>query len=225
MQDWQRQSYLARQRLLKSHVFVDTKQQQRYQAKFDIHPAYLSKNPQVEVKDSNVVQTILTRRQAQELDIFLSDNELEGDFKKVFYSSLQLNGMQVRTEKSEVGIKTRDSIVCGRNIMEDEKESWVEYFFGTVRCILQYGDEDPNTGRIVQYGDEEPITLAYVAWFKVVSNVLGDDQLGGLAPIPVKKRSRQERSNGWINVAHLELAQHMVVGDMSDRVFYIIHKI
>ena len=213
MRDWQRQSYLARERVLKPELFLGTKQHTRYQDKFNLHPAYLSEEPVVVLKEGNVIPSSLTRRQERELHNFARDNDLDEKATMVCYSSLELNNMQVRTQQSEVDIKTCDSIVCGRNYIlndSDDDDAWgeEEIFFGYVRHILKYGTE----------------TLVYVAWFRCLSP-LGDDQLGGLAVIPVQNRSQKNKSNGWIHVAHLSLQQHLLICDTSDSIFYIVIKI
>ena len=133
----------------------------------------------------------------------------------LFYEAMELNRIQVRTEYSEVGLKTCASIVCGRHYVrgysddsDDELEE--EFFYGAVRHILKYGAHP----------------LLYVTWFKVYG-FLGDDQLGGLAIIPVRSRTdrSRDRSNGWIHASNLALQQHLMVGKVTDGKFYIVVKI
>ena len=218
MGDWQRQSYLARERVLKPEVFLETKQQTRYAEKFNVLPAYLSDQPQIVLKESNVILSSLSLRQQQELKLFVGDNDMElnladdDDETKhmIYYRGLEVNGVQVRTADSEVDLKTRDSIVCGRHSSEDADDDVVdEVFYGTVCHILMYGDEP----------------LVYVDWFRCIADTVTHDQLGGLAAIPVCKRTARTRSNGWINVSNLALQQHILVGDVSDSIFYIVIKI
>ena len=221
MRDWQRQSYLARQRVLHPEHFLETKQQTRYTNKFDTQPAYLSEHQEILLTESREIRSSLNLRQQRELKNFVEDHDLDPNLEPgndatehvVYYGAMVLNSMQVRTKESEVGLKTRDSVVCGRHCVDgdsDDSDDEVryEYFFGTVRHILEYGVE----------------VIVYVDWFKVFGT-LGDDQLGGLAIIPVRTRSASMRSNGWIHANNLQLQQHVLVGKVTDPRFYVVVKI
>ena len=215
MRDWQRHEYVSRERILHPDLFPDTKKQIHLQAITTGEPTYLSHelepNVVLMVKDIKRNES-LSARAHEELRRFVSDNALtlsreERKNGVLYYESLEVNGIHIRTGQSERGIKTRDSIVGGR-YWHDEKSREV-FIFGSVLHILQYGSE----------------TLIYGKWFRNISRRISDDQRAGLAIIPVTNRTNDTALNGWINVNDLLMQHHILVGNMMDRVFHIVIKI
>lgn len=226
MSDWQRHEFLGRQRALHPEMFLED---DKKQAKFDHlrlrHPVYLSDSGEVELKASEVIvhNVHLSPDATEELTSFLEDNQIRlapGEERKkqvVYYRGLELNSIKIRTAASEAGIKTRDSIVCGRYYVYDadgDDDDWGEerLIFGSVQHILKYGSE----------------TLVYADWFQKTCSRFTDDHREGLCVIPVRKRNRRiqrDKINGWMQVDHLLMQRHMLVGDVTDSEFYIVIKI
>ena len=112
MKDYQRQDYIARERVLNPGIFSESKAQRRYQDTFTTHPLYLEKQPKIAVLDTSKVPNTLSRVAILELQnhascygmglINMDDLQL--------YSKFSLNGIQIRTRESEMKIATRDSI-------------------------------------------------------------------------------------------------------------------
>ena len=118
MQDYQRQEFVARERILRPDVFGVTLEQARLLDMVNNAPMYVNKTPQVDLKPSARVDVRLPPVAVEELENFVDDHLYDlgewhlDDLK--FFHSLSLNGIAVRTKSSEATLKTRDSIVCGR---------------------------------------------------------------------------------------------------------------
>ena len=209
MKDYQRQEFLARERVLQPELFTEacapSSQHKRYMERFTSHPLYLDKTPRYTVKSTSRVPVTLSASASVELKIFVTDNDL-GDAlrRKVFFSDFTLNHIAIRTAESERTNKTRDSIVCGRYEIDDDED---EIFFGQVQYILKFCDT--------------PGILLNVEWFQTDQDTdVTDDQRAGLDP--VKFRQRTTLTNNWIHADNLVLQKHIIVGDIRARTFRVV---
>jgi len=219
MLDAQRESYLARARVLNPEVLLPSKQQCRFVERFNNYPAYLSKCAQFQAKSSSVIRNPLSPRERKNFDKFLGESEIvienDGDF--TFLDRFYLNGLLVRTRVSERSVKTCDSIVAGRYASSDQANS--EDFSD------EEGGENLYIGQVTHIVKIEEEVFVNVAWFKHTdhSGVFSINQQQGLAPIRMKLHPLD---HAWMFAGHLILQQHFLVGTVSQsQHFYVIVKV
>jgi hypothetical protein len=225
MQDYQRQEYISRERILHPELFPPTKEQMRCLSRFNNIPAYIDRMPRVSVKKSCLLNSIRSSKVSiVELKIYARDNDIKTDLSEVkWYSEIELNCIRVRTESVEDKNKTRDSIICGRfrseddeydSDLDDEDSDQEDIFvFGQVRYIIRWEDR----------------TLLNVNWFTTERDEVSEDQRNGLEPIRVREgRKRGQGMNDWIDVDHLVIQEHMVIDvERADnvKVFHLVIRI
>ena len=207
MSDFLRQEFLARQRILYPHLFPSSSKQQRYQESFSRHPKYLSTGAaELEFKDSREMKSppVMTQQELRLFGQYLRFNGSRAtinfeDWK--FYTSVQSNCVTIRTQASEVRIKTRDSIVCCKFHVPSPVMS--RYYFGVVKHIARNKLDGAEA-------------LVCVRWFKNLNpdGCVSEDQRAGLEVVPCGEM-RQDQM--WTEVSCLELQNHVVVGDVNNR--------
>ena len=213
MQDYQRQEYVARERVLHPEVFGVTKEQSQLMERVNNAPMYVNKTPQVIVKSSSQIKGSVDTLARTELKIFMREQGMRNiqTYKLKLYSTMTLNGILVRTKDSEATLKTVDSIVCGRfrpmstssdsSDSDDDLENTDELYFGQVQYIVQLDE----------------VILCNVDWFKSHRDEITQDQRNGLSVVRVTiGRNRANLMNNWINAEHLSFQQHVLIGEVKN---------
>ena len=217
MQDYQRQEFVARERILRPDVFGVTLEQARLLDMVSNAPMYINKTPQVDLKPSARVDVYLPDVAIEELENFVGDHLTDlGDWDLddlKFFHSLSLNGIAVRTKSSEATLKTRDSIVCGRfpefddtlSMSSDSNDDCLDntdqMVFGQVLYIAVLGG----------------VCLCNVDWFQSIPEVVTQDQRNGCDIVKVYVgRKRNNLMNNWIRADCLSFQQHVVIGALEN---------
>ena len=217
-------------------------EQQRLLERLNSHPLYINKNPRMTVKSSDRVRVSLPNVAVIELGLYGNNYDLDGlsEDDLEFFSTFALNGIKVRTKDSEIGLKTRDSIVCGRFKVDGDSSSSSssdsDMSDTDSDCDTSDSDVDRKMekkverrkerrqekkkerkeevffGQVLYIAKLDEDILVNVNWFQTNrTDEVTEDERNGLAPVRVVI-GRTRPMNNWISASSFAFQQHILVG-------------